>query len=65
MKGKLLHNEILAKYTSWRVGGPAERLYIPFDKQDLCAFLKTLPATEPLFWMGLGSNLLIAFLKKK
>jgi D-alanine-D-alanine ligase len=59
MKGKLLHNEILAKYTSWRVGGPAERLYIPFDKQDLCEFLKTLPASEPLFWMGLGSNLLI------
>ena len=59
MKGKLLHNEILAKYTSWRVGGPAERLYIPFDKQDLCEFLKALPASEPLFWMGLGSNLLI------
>lgn len=59
MKGKLLHNEILAKYTSWRVGGPAERLYIPFDKQDLCEFVKTLPPSEPLFWMGLGSNLLI------
>ena len=59
MKGKMLTNERLAKYTSWRVGGPAERLYIPFDRQDLCDFIKTLPASEPLFWMGLGSNLLV------
>lgn len=59
MKGSLLLNEPLAKYTSWRVGGPAERMYIPADRQDLCDFIKTLPAAEPVFWMGLGSNLLI------
>lgn len=59
MKGQLLINENLSKYTSWRVGGPAERLYIPFDKADLCEFVKTLPVTESLFWMGLGSNLLV------
>lgn len=59
MKGKLLRNEKLAKYTSWRVGGVADRLYIPFDKDDLCAFIAGLPASEPIFWLGLGSNLLI------
>jgi len=59
MKGRLLSNEKLAKYTSWRVGGPADRLYIPFDKRDLCEFLTTLPASEPVFCMGLGSNLLV------
>ena len=59
MKGKLLVNEKLAKYTSWRVGGPADRLYIPFDRQDLCEFIAALPASEPVFWMGLGSNLLV------
>ena len=59
MKGQLLINENLSKYTSWRVGGPAERLYIPFDKADLCEFVKTLPVTESVFWMGLGSNLLV------
>ncbi|TAL46051.1 MAG: UDP-N-acetylmuramate dehydrogenase [Methylovulum sp.] len=59
MKGRLLHNEPLAKYTSWRVGGPADRLYIPGDRQDLIEFVKGLPADEPVFWMGLGSNLLI------
>ena len=59
MKGKLLNNEKLAKYTSWRVGGPAERLYIPFDKQDLCEFIAALPDSEQVFWLGLGSNLLV------
>ncbi|WP_411725518.1 UDP-N-acetylmuramate dehydrogenase [Methyloglobulus sp.] len=59
LKGRLLSNETLAKYTSWRVGGTADRLYLPFDKQDLCEFIKSLPDNEPVFWMGLGSNLLI------
>ena len=59
MKGQLLSNEKLAKYTSWRVGGIADRLYIPLDRADLIEFVASQPATEPLFWMGLGSNLLI------
>jgi UDP-N-acetylmuramate dehydrogenase len=59
MKGRLLNNETLAKYTSWRVGGAADRLYIPYGRQDLCDFIAALPDTEPMFWMGLGSNLLI------
>lgn len=59
MKGKLLNNEKLAKYTSWRVGGPADRFYIPFDRRDLCEFMAALPASEPVFWIGLGSNLLV------
>lgn len=59
MNGRLLSNEKLAKYTSWRVGGLADQMYIPFDRQDLIEFVKTLPASEPVFWMGLGSNLLV------
>jgi UDP-N-acetylmuramate dehydrogenase len=58
-KGLLLKHEKLAKYTSWRVGGPADQLYLPHDRQDLIAFIKALPDREPVFWMGLGSNLLI------
>jgi UDP-N-acetylmuramate dehydrogenase len=58
-KGTLLLNEPLAKYTSWRVGGPAAKMYIPEDKADLIAFIASLPAGEELFWLGLGSNLLI------
>ena len=59
LKGRLLCNEPLAKYTSWRVGGVADRLYLPYDKQDLCDFIKKLPEDEPILWMGLGSNVLV------
>jgi UDP-N-acetylmuramate dehydrogenase len=59
VKAQLLEHEKLAKYTSWRVGGPADRLYIPQDRQDLIEFIQALPESEPVFWMGLGSNLLI------
>lgn len=58
-KGTLLSNEPLAKYTSWRVGGPAQRMYIPENKTDLIQFIASLPHDEPLYWMGLGSNLLV------
>lgn len=59
MNGRLLQHEKLAKYTSWRVGGPADQLYIPENKQDLIEFIKRVPDTETLFWIGLGSNLLV------
>jgi UDP-N-acetylmuramate dehydrogenase len=58
IRGRLLLNEPLARYTSWRVGGPADRLFEPADRDDLIAFVKQLPPDEPLLWIGLGSNLL-------
>ncbi len=58
-RGRLRHDEPLARFTAWGVGGPAERLYEPLDVDDLCAFLATLAPDEPLFWLGLGSNLLV------
>ncbi len=57
--GQMRYNEPLANYTSWRVGGLAERFYQPADKADLIFFVQSLSENEPLFWMGLGSNLLI------
>jgi UDP-N-acetylmuramate dehydrogenase len=59
MQGRLLENEPMSKHTSWRVGGPADHYYIPAGLDDLRNFLETLPGTEPLFWLGLGSNLLV------
>lgn len=59
LRGELRKDEPLAKHTSWRVGGPAVRLYRPADRDDLIAFLRTLDADEPVLWLGLGSNLLI------
>lgn len=57
--GKLLLNENMAKYTSWRVGGAAEKMYLPTGKQDLIAFVRGLPENVELFWLGLGSNILV------
>lgn len=58
-KGEMLYQEPLSGYTSWRVGGPARRMYRPADCDDLVRFLQSLPEDEPLLWLGLGSNLLV------
>lgn len=59
LRGDLRLNEPLARHTSWRVGGPADRYYAPEDSAALAEFLATLPAGESLTWIGLGSNLLV------
>jgi len=59
ISSELLHNEMMSRYTSWRVGGPADCLYKPADLDDLVLFMQNLPIDEPVFWLGLGSNLLV------
>lgn len=59
VRGTLRRGEPLAPHTSWRVGGPADRWFEPADRDDLIAFVKALPADEPVLWLGLGSNLLV------
>ena len=59
LRGVLKLNEPLAKHTSWRVGGPADRFYVPADLDDLCVFLSQQDADEVYVWLGLGSNLLV------
>lgn len=60
MKGVLKFNELLAPYTSWHIGGPADQYYCPVNLEDLREFLSTLSDNEPITWLGLGSNVLIA-----
>ena len=57
--GVLLTDEPMAKHTSWRVGGNAERFYTPSDIDDLALFVKQLPDNENIMFLGLGSNLLV------
>jgi UDP-N-acetylmuramate dehydrogenase len=57
--GRVRYDEPMAAHTSWRAGGPAEVLFVPRDVDDLSAFLRALPADVPVFWVGLGSNLLV------
>jgi len=58
-QGTLLLNEPLARYTSWRTGGNADRFYVPTGVEDLSQFLRCLDAQEPVYFIGLGSNLLV------
>jgi UDP-N-acetylmuramate dehydrogenase len=59
LRGKLRFDEPMSRHVSWRAGGFAERMYLPADLADLRAFLAALPADEPLWVVGLGSNLLV------
>ena len=59
LRGRLRENESLSRHTSWRVGGPVKRFYQPYDIEDLSMFMSTLPQNEPVYWIGLGSNLLV------
>lgn len=59
VRGVLRRGEQMARHTSWRVGGPADRYFEPADRDDLIRFVRSLPPDEPLTWVGLGSNLLV------
>lgn len=59
VRGELRFEEPMSKHTSWRVGGPAEQFFRPVDVDDLARFLAGLDRSVPLFWFGLGSNLLV------
>ncbi len=59
LRGQLLMDEPMSRHTSWRVGGTADYFYTPADKADLVKLLAQLPASMPLCWVGLGSNLLV------
>ena len=59
IKGELYKNKSLAPLTWFKVGGPAEYLFIPKDKADLIRFLKKYPGDYPKTIVGAGSNILI------
>ena len=58
-RGTLRLDEPMARHVSWRAGGRARRFYQPADVDDLRGFLRSLPAGEPVLFVGLGSNLLV------
>lgn len=59
VRGELRRNEPMEKHTSWRAGGPADWFFMPADVDDLKRFLENLDEDEPVFWHGVGSNLLV------
>jgi UDP-N-acetylmuramate dehydrogenase len=59
LRGEVRVNELMSKHTSWRVGGPAESFFVPSSLDDLSTFLHDLHPEIPVFWFGVGSNLLV------
>src|SRR5271168_4381434 len=59
LRGRLLANQSLAELTWFRVGGPAQLLFIPEDETDLSHFLANLPLDVAVTVVGLGSNLIV------
>src|SRR5437016_14459512 len=59
LRGRQLPNQSLAELTWFRVGGPAQALFMPEDEDDLATFLANLPAEIAVTVIGLGSNLIV------
>jgi UDP-N-acetylmuramate dehydrogenase len=59
LRGQLRQREPMARHVSWRAGGAADQAYLPADLADLQAFLRTRATGEPIWFVGLGSNLLV------
>jgi UDP-N-acetylmuramate dehydrogenase len=59
LRGRLIANQPLAELTWFRVGAPAQVLFMPEDEADLSYFLVHLPAEIPVTVIGLGSNLIV------
>src|ERR1700730_5139485 len=59
LRGRLIANQPLAELSWFRVGGPAQMLFIPDDEEDLSYFLAHLPPDIPVTAIGLGSNLIV------
>ena len=59
LRGRLLANQPLDTQSWFRVGGPAQALFMPADENDLAYFLRNLAAEIPVMVIGASSNLII------
>lgn len=59
VRGKLIENAKLADMSWLRVGGPAEVLFLPADRDDLANFLALTPGDIPVQVFGAFSNTLV------
>jgi UDP-N-acetylmuramate dehydrogenase len=59
LRGRLMANQSLAELTWFRVGGPAQVLFMPEDEADLAYALAELSADIEVTVIGLGSNLIV------
>lgn len=59
--GEIYWNEPLASYTTWKIGGPADALVVPGNKEQLVELVSLLHTYRiPWLQLGRGSNMLIS-----
>jgi len=59
VRGRYTENAEMARFTWFRVGGPAEVMFRPADRDDLAEFIASKPKDVPVTVIGVTSNLLI------
>ncbi len=59
LRGQLRQDESMSLHTSWRAGGVADNFFLPADVEDLAYFLSLQNKKAAIYWLGLGSNLLV------
>jgi UDP-N-acetylmuramate dehydrogenase len=59
VRGVLQENAPLAPATWFRVGGPAQVLFLPADEADLASFLAATPTDIPVTVLGAASNTIV------
>ena len=57
--GEIRYDEPMSRHTSLRAGGPAEVFFEPASVAALSKFLADLDPNTAVFWLGVGSNLLV------
>lgn len=59
--GTVLFDEPLSSYTTWKIGGPADAMFIPASKETLLRAMRILHSHRvPWIVVGKGSNMLVA-----
>lgn len=60
VKGTLIYDAPMSQYTTWRIGGKADCLFLPQDGEDIAAALSFVKERKiPYMVMGNGSNMLV------
>lgn len=59
-KGRVEHDVVLAPYTTFKIGGPADHFFRARTPDDLAAAIQAARELElPYFLLGLGANILV------
>ncbi|HEY2540418.1 MAG TPA: UDP-N-acetylenolpyruvoylglucosamine reductase, partial [Stellaceae bacterium] len=59
VRGRLVADAPIGRHTWFGVGGAAEILFEPADRDDLAAFLAAVPQIIPITVIGGGANVLV------